>query len=1028
MKRKLILLLTVLSVAVQTGVCAAEDTVNAALNMPASASSSCGGDNLPQKANDGINDNASYTYWKSAEDDEKPSWQVDLGLSYSVEKIELEARLGEYDADERSDIVISAAENEDFSDERVLAETAEDYGKCLEITPISGRIRFIRVRKTAGGALSIGELRAIVKKSDILQGAQYNNPPAAADAQTDDLPSYILPADAAGTRYEKAVRVLSQINVMKGYPNGSFQPEKGITRAEFTKAAAKLLGYTADSERVSFSDVPKSHWAHGVIETAVNADLVNGVGGGRFEPDSPVTVSQAVKIVVSILGYKSVAELSGGWPEGYEKKAADLQLLRGMSAVYGNLIRGDAAQLLYNALDTKVLIQTSFGEKTDASTFSNRTLLTENLKIDKAKGTVTATRGTSLTRANGRKNYLEIDNTEFVSQIPNPEQYFGMYVEYYYKTEDDDPKEVVAVIPGSNDVLEIDADEIKEIEGNTLKYGEKKVSLLPQMDVIYNGAALRNYTKADLKPADGGVRLIDNDGDGIYDVYMVTKIDNYVVNSVNLQKNTIVSKNASRLLEPDFDNDLITLTNKKTGKEASIEEIREWNVLSVTESVNTEGKKIYNIVISDDCVTGKLTSAGDCEMSVDGVTYKTASSMDGYKVNVGDEGNFYLDSRNRIAAFDISSESEGKYGFLKTAARKDNIGNTVQFRIFTEEGEWINFDGDDKKLKTDGVHYTDFAGLKAHLVQSGTEADSVMQPVKYKTGADGKITSLYTAAGGDEESISRDAAQGSRYYKYTGIFTDVNTGETFAIGKETVMIRLPDDLTSEKDYEVLGRSSLAQDSQYTMTAYDGGEERVMSFLVFTGKVTGEASTANRLMLVDKVVMETDDDGEAAARVYGLFGGKYDSFFENESGILGALKLKRGDVIKPELTASKRVKSCEKMFYRGSKPEGANTYAISEEEPQAGDINTDIYMAYGKVMMKKDNILTIKCKTDKPYKSLLVSSSSSDLNVYYYDSAEDKIKIADASYLFDAKTAGEENASTVLVRIGYRNEYELIIFD
>ena len=69
----------------------AQELVNVALFKEVSVSSFLSESNSGAMANDGINDNESYTNWKSAPEDELPWWQTDLGISYNISKIEIES-------------------------------------------------------------------------------------------------------------------------------------------------------------------------------------------------------------------------------------------------------------------------------------------------------------------------------------------------------------------------------------------------------------------------------------------------------------------------------------------------------------------------------------------------------------------------------------------------------------------------------------------------------------------------------------------------------------------------------------------------------------------------------------------------------------------------------------------------------------------------------------------------------------------------------------------------------------------------
>jgi hypothetical protein len=100
---------------------------------------------------------------------------------------------------------------------------------------------------------------------------------------------------------------LEESGAIGGYPDGSFQPDQQVTRAEFAKMLVKALKRdTAAEHNLPFSDV-KGHWAaeQGYLQGAVYAGAINGYADGTLRPDNPVTRAEAVKMVVSLLQLKS---------------------------------------------------------------------------------------------------------------------------------------------------------------------------------------------------------------------------------------------------------------------------------------------------------------------------------------------------------------------------------------------------------------------------------------------------------------------------------------------------------------------------------------------------------------------------------------------------------------------------------------------------------------------------------------------------------------------------------------------------
>ncbi len=85
-------------------------------------------------------------------------------------------------------------------------------------------------------------------------------------------------------------------DVVVGYPDGMFKPNRNISRAEFATMLVK--GFNLDScgmERENlFSDVPRSNWANAAIAKAVDEDLLKGYPNGKFKPNNHVTRAEAL--------------------------------------------------------------------------------------------------------------------------------------------------------------------------------------------------------------------------------------------------------------------------------------------------------------------------------------------------------------------------------------------------------------------------------------------------------------------------------------------------------------------------------------------------------------------------------------------------------------------------------------------------------------------------------------------------------------------------------------------------------------
>lgn len=97
----------------------------------------------------------------------------------------------------------------------------------------------------------------------------------------------------------EAVNTLATLGIVNGMTDEIFDPNKPITRAQFVAICARFADATAEGE--TFTDVPESHWAYDYISTGSGFGWVNGVGGGAFDPNAPITRAQAVAIVNRML-------------------------------------------------------------------------------------------------------------------------------------------------------------------------------------------------------------------------------------------------------------------------------------------------------------------------------------------------------------------------------------------------------------------------------------------------------------------------------------------------------------------------------------------------------------------------------------------------------------------------------------------------------------------------------------------------------------------------------------------------------
>ncbi len=93
---------------------------------------------------------------------------------------------------------------------------------------------------------------------------------------------------------------LLDAGVVQGYTDGSFKPERKITRAELATMLVKEFNITTTSN-VEFKDVEKGKWYYPYVERAAAAGLVKGYPDGTFRPNNNVTNAEAITMALRAL-------------------------------------------------------------------------------------------------------------------------------------------------------------------------------------------------------------------------------------------------------------------------------------------------------------------------------------------------------------------------------------------------------------------------------------------------------------------------------------------------------------------------------------------------------------------------------------------------------------------------------------------------------------------------------------------------------------------------------------------------------
>lgn len=207
--------------------------------------------------------------------------------------------------------------------------------------------------------------------------------------------------------YAEAVVKMSTLKIIDGLPDGSFNPQGEITKAQFVKMLVQAMEYKK-IDSISFDDIKpfptsKPHWASVYIETALrNGVIVKDEIGANFYPDVPLTRKDMGMMIVRALrlspsdGTNPFEDITE--PNGYLTKLYEEYLMRGVIEGGKRLYkpeslttRAEAATIVSRMLDYKADPEGYKARMAMEERFSNGTQTAEDIamkrqiEIEKAK-------------------------------------------------------------------------------------------------------------------------------------------------------------------------------------------------------------------------------------------------------------------------------------------------------------------------------------------------------------------------------------------------------------------------------------------------------------------------------------------------------------------------------------------------------------------------------------------------------------------------------------------------------------------
>ncbi len=102
------------------------------------------------------------------------------------------------------------------------------------------------------------------------------------------------------------IEYMTYHGVIKGYPEGDFRPTGHLTRAEFAALIRRFTDLPDSEDENIFPDLSEDHWAYGDIMALYSIGFLNGYEDGTMRPDNTITRAEVMKVMNIILGRKPI--------------------------------------------------------------------------------------------------------------------------------------------------------------------------------------------------------------------------------------------------------------------------------------------------------------------------------------------------------------------------------------------------------------------------------------------------------------------------------------------------------------------------------------------------------------------------------------------------------------------------------------------------------------------------------------------------------------------------------------------------
>ena len=521
-----------------------------------------------------------------------------------------------------------------------------------------------------------------------------------------------LHAEAVPEKYDDAILFSKTVGIF----NETANAENQLKRAEMARIICAMLDMMPDvegewynevfkesntdvtvetfSKGLKYEDVKPTDDFYSHIKTVSDRGIMVGASETEFRPDSPMTYMQFLKVLLCVMGYNEIANMQGGYPNGYISVIDNIGFEELSGKAYNEHITvGEAAYVIYKNLDTPVA-SAKYTSGDGWSVGYDDTFGEKVLGIYKYTNRINAIGNITLYEKECPDNTVLVGETLFnVSKgYEIDEKLFAREVNVYYTEDDGDVGPVIfAELTEKDEAVSFSIEKLEEFTSESISYLDgakiKKVKIKNGAYFISNGEQLLQYDKESFNFDYGEVTLVKSRDENAYDIIIVEGYNSVYVLAIDQNKQFIYG-NEAKAIELSVDEENYKIL--KGGEVKDFSAIMEHNIIDVSESskrikiiVPEKNKKVIKVTGSSEDEGTRYVTATDGEQLE--IAKSFTKSSDFIKPRIGTEYTVILNNNGSIAWIEKGT-TDGNVGYFIKAINDEETERAL-IKFLKDDGE-----------------------------------------------------------------------------------------------------------------------------------------------------------------------------------------------------------------------------------------------------------------------------------------------------------------------------------------------------